>query len=433
MRTSILTAIVVVAAAAAAPAQDVEQMRTLIERQQAQLDRQQRSIDRLRSRLDGDWMDERRAEQVKTLVRDVLADADARSAMLDSAITAGHDGAFFIASADGNYRLNVKGMIQTRYIYSHQENAPDDDDRAGFDIGRTRFGFTGHIIDPSWHYVIWTGHHYNGDAMLLDVYIKKDLGENWSATVGQFKLPLWREYLVSETKQQFVARSLLAGFSGKYTQGVKVEYKDEILHATASFNDGGKNLNKKWNYEDTDAGFTGRVEWLVFGDWKQYKQWESWRGEKPMLVLAAAAHYEWGESGTADVEDDHFRWTADASWELGGANLFAAVIGDHVENGQSSDRIGALVQGGLFINDKLELIARYEWADLDQSGDDTLSIATVGVNYFLAKHKARWTLDLGYAFEPVSDKLHSDFAGYREDSAGEDGQVVVRTQVQLLF
>lgn len=26
-----------------------------------------------------------------------------------------------------------------------------------------------------------------------------------------------------------------------------------------------------------------------------------------------------------------------------------------------------------------------------------------------------------------------EFAGYRKDSAGEDGQVVVRTQLQLLF
>lgn len=401
--------------------------------QQRVIDAQQAQLAELRDRVDERWIDQRREAQVRALVAEVLADADQRAAMLDAPITAGYDGRFFIASGDGNYRLNFKGMVQTRYIYSHQENAPDDDDRAGFEIGRTRFSFSGHVIDPSWQFMIWTGHHCDGETMLLDAYIRKDLDGHWSVTAGQFKLPLWREYLVSETKQQFVARSLLAGFGGKYTQGVKVDYSDDHLHLTASFNDGGKNLNKPWNDEDTDAGLTGRAEWLVFGDWKQYKEWESWRGEKPMLVLGAAAHYEWGESGNATVEDDHFRWTADASWELGGANLFAAVIGDHVDNGQTHDRLGVLVQGGYFISDQIELIARYEWADLDQQTDETLSILTVGGNYFFAKHAARLTLDIGYAFEPVSDTVDSSFAGYRLDTAGEDGQVVLRSQLQLLF
>jgi hypothetical protein len=281
--------------------------------------------------------------------------------------------------------------------------------------------------------VIWTGHHNDGDAMLLDAYIRKDLGEHWSATVGQFKLPFWREYLVSETKQQFVARSLLATLSGKYTQGVKVEYKDEHLHLTASFNDGAKNLNEPWDAEDTDAAVSGRAEWLLFGHWKQYKQWESWRGDKPMLVLGAAAHYQRGESGTPTVEKDKFRWTADAAWEFGGANLFAAVLGEHVDNGKSHDRIGVLVQGGYVLTDKLEAIARYEWADLDQAGEDEHSILTLGANYFFDKHNLRFTFDVGYAFEPVADTLHSDFAGYRTDSAGEDGQIVTRAQMQLLF
>ena len=412
---------------------ELQSLRGRLDAQQELLDAQREQINSLQHGRESDWLNDRRREQVKTLIQGVLSDADTRASLAEGGMTAGYRKGFFLASDDGNFLLRFKGMIQTRYIYSHQDNAPDDNDRSGFDIGRTRFGFSGHIIDPSWRYVIWTGHHNNGDTMLLDAYIRKDLGEHWSATVGQFKLPFYREYLVSETKQQFVARSLLAGLSGKYTQGAKVEYKDEHLHLTASFNDGGKNLNKPWDAEDTDAAVTGRAEWLLFGDWKQYKQWESWRGDKPMLVLGAAANYQLGESGTATVEKDKVQWTADVSWEFGGANLFAAVLGEHIDNGETQDRIGVLVQGGYFITDKLEAIARYEWADLDQDTDETLSIVTVGANYFVDKHNLRLTFDVGYAFEPVPGNIHSDFAGYRTDSAGEDGQIVTRAQMQLLF
>ncbi len=434
MRYLIAMLLIVAGAAAAAPAQTIEQMQALVARQQAQLDQQAEALDRLQSQLSDDWMDGRRAEQVKALVREVLADAETRASLLDSPITAGHDGSFFVASADGMNRLNFKGLLQARYVFNHQENAPDDDDRGGFEIGRTRFSFSGHVIDPSWQFMIWTGHHFNGDAMLLDAWIKKVLDDNWSVTAGQFKVPFWREWLVSETRQQFVERSLLNAFSGSYTQGVKVDYSNERLHATFAFTDGAGNLNRSWDTEDTDVALTGRAEWLVFGDWKQYGQFESWRDdEQPMLVLGAAVHYQEGESGTVTDETDLLRWTVDGSLEFGGANLFAAVVGDHVDNGVANDRIGTLVQGGYFITDKVELIARYEWADLDQAVDETLSIATVGVNYFFAKHRARWTLDVGYAFEPVSGTIDSTFAGYRADSVGESGQTVVRTQMQLVF
>lgn len=417
----------------AARAQSTRQLQQQIQRQQARLDQQAQAIADLKAQLGEDWLTRRRHEQVRQLVHEVLADADARAALLDQKLTAGYDNGFYLGSADGNNLLRIRGMIQSRYVFNTRDDSGGDDSRGGFEIARTRFAFTGHVIDPTWQYMIWTGHHYDGGAMLLDAWIKKDLGSGWAVTAGQFKVPFWREYLVSETKQQFVERSLLKSFSGGYTQGVKLDYQNQDLHATLSFNDGAKTLNDPWHTEDTDVALTGRLVWLVFGKWKQYKQFESWRGDKPMLALGGAAHYQEGESGTATEQTDLFRWTVDGTLGLGGANLFAAVIGDHVDNTSAYDRIGVLVQGGYFVTDEVEVIARYEWADLDLAGDDTLSIATVGVNYFFHKHAARWTLDVGYAFEPVASKIHSDFAGYRTDGAGEDGQLVVRTQLQLVF
>ncbi len=411
----------------------IEQLQAKLAEQQRRLDAQEARISQLVNHNEADWMTERRVEQIKRVVHEVLADAETRAALLNDAIIAGHDGGFFLASEDGNHLLRIKGMLQTRYITNHQNDGPDDDHRGGFEISRTRFGFMGHVIDPSWKFLIWTGHHKDGDTLLLDAYLTKVLNGQWSVTAGQFKVPLWREWLVSETRQQFVARSLLNAFAGSYTQGVKVDFKDDALHVTLSINDGVGGINKTWDTEDTELALTGRVEWLVFGDWKQYSDWESWRGGEAMLVLGTAAHYQLGESGTATVESDIARWTADAHLELGGANLFAAVITDHVDNGVDVNRVGVLVQGGVFVTDNIEIIGRFEWADLDEGADDTLSVVTAGFNYFFAQHRAKLTVDVGYGFEPVPSTMYNTFAGWRMDSVGEDGQVVGRAQMQLLF
>ena len=59
---------------------------------------------------------------------ELLADAGARSSLLQSG-TAGHDGKFFMASGDGNYRLNVSGATQFRYVM----NFLDDDSSSSSD------------------------------------------------------------------------------------------------------------------------------------------------------------------------------------------------------------------------------------------------------------------------------------------------------------
>jgi hypothetical protein len=73
-------------------------------------------VSAMRSQADDSWLNERRAEEVKTLIHDVLADADTRASLAGDGMTAGHNGHFFLASADGGFLLNVGGQIQFRYI-----------------------------------------------------------------------------------------------------------------------------------------------------------------------------------------------------------------------------------------------------------------------------------------------------------------------------
>ncbi|MCA9286162.1 MAG: hypothetical protein KDA22_13135, partial [Phycisphaerales bacterium] len=51
---------------------------------------------------DASWLTEARAEQIRDLVGDVLADADARASLQSSGLTAGWDKGFFLASPDAS-------------------------------------------------------------------------------------------------------------------------------------------------------------------------------------------------------------------------------------------------------------------------------------------------------------------------------------------
>jgi len=438
--TLCLAAVCTLAGAAQGAEPDVQ---AELEQLRQSLAEQREQIRQLRGRVDREWLHEQRREQVRALVHEVLADAETRTSMQEGALTAGHDGkTFFLASGDGRFLLRIFGQLQTRYYFNHTDgpaeaiggDASPDETRSGFTLHNSYIGFRGHVYDPSWRYMIWLGHNTNGDAVLLDAYVTKQLNGQWSVTAGQFKLPFLYEYLVSATRLQFVDRSLISGeFAGTYTQGVMLTYRNDWLSGRASFNDGLSTLNTPWQEATSEFALTGRAEVKLAGDWKQYADWQGWRDQPFFAALGAAVHYQEGEHGTTDDELDDLRWTVDASVEFAGANLFAAVVGCHAENGDDIDQLSTVLQGGYFLTDRVELIGRYEWSDPDVAGEADLSVLTAGVNYFFHRHDLKLTLDVGYAFNPVAATFASEPLGWREDEPGQDGQVLVRSQIQLLF
>ena len=397
-------------------------------------------VARLHDEAGEQWVNDRRAEEIKALVHETISDAQTRASLLTDDAIAGYNNGFFIRSADNNFYLKIRGMIQSRYVFNVRQNAPagQDGDEGGFEIARTRFAFMGHIIDPTWKFMIWTGYSSSGGTLLLDAYIQKKLPAGFSVTAGQFKVPMWKEWLVSETSQQFIERSLLnAKASGSYTQGIKVDWGNDFLRLTGSFNDGTNSLNANWNNDKSHWAVTGRAEWKVFGDWGNYKTFESWQGSDPLLVFGLAANYQQGETGGTDQYPDAFTWTADALWKFGGGNIFVAAVGSQTSGMDSAlgyepgDYYGLLAQGGYFVTPQVEAFARYEFAVPDQDSIDHLSVASVGVNYFFKKWSAVASLDVGYSFNAMSSYWASSGTGWLVD--GSHGQVVVRAQMQLLF
>jgi hypothetical protein len=409
----------------------------LIEALRAEVAALRSTVAEMKAEQSDDWLTEQRAEEIRGLVQDVLADADTRASLLQDGMTAGWDKGFFLGSADGNFLLKIGGQIQVRYAASFQDRAPDgEDDRYGFEVRRAKLKLNGHVIDPTWKYVLnMAADHddagFAGDFNLEDAIIMKDFGGGWELWAGQFKLNFLREELVSSTRQLAVDRSYVnEQFNQDRHQGVQLFYTGDQFRITGAYGDGFGSKNTRAYDPTTANALTARVEWLAKGTWSQFKDFTSPRGSETGLMFGGAVHWQ---DDKYDPSTDFFTWTVDGSLEGDGWNLFAYVVGNHLDEPavSSTDQIGVVVQGGYYFTDDWEGYARYEWSDLDTPGLDDISIVTIGVNRYFAKHTLKWTTDLGYAFNAVPFREKS--IDWRADDQSEDGQIVIRTQFQLLF
>ena len=165
-----------------APTTNEDQSRT-IEELRGMVNSLQHEVDDLKAASNDNWLTQKRAEEVRGLVQDVLADADTRASLLENGVTAGWDKGFFIGSADGNWRLNIGGQIQVRFVYNFQDNSPTDDNRSGFEIRRAKLILTGNVVDPSWTYDV----QLNADQSpaMSSSRTRAGFRKTW-ATVGRF-------------------------------------------------------------------------------------------------------------------------------------------------------------------------------------------------------------------------------------------------------
>src|SRR5690606_11994218 len=95
---------------------------------------------------------EQRAAEIRSLVHDVLADADTRASLLQGGMTAGYDNGFVLSSTDGNWLLRTNFLMQQRFIWNNRDGDGVDGDVWGFENPRSKFILTGHVVNPDWFY-----------------------------------------------------------------------------------------------------------------------------------------------------------------------------------------------------------------------------------------------------------------------------------------
>ncbi len=440
----------------------------------------QSDLDRVRAESSDSWLSNERAEQIKGLVQDVLADADTRASLQGSGATSGYDKGFFIASQDGNFKLTMNMNMQFRFLWDHRDDPPvasptnpgmpttnpTATDVFGFTNQRTALIFKGHVFDPTLTYFaqfMWGANYAN---TLLDAWIGKTLEGGWSLKAGKFRPPFSRGMLVGYTHQLAVDRPLMGYYLciGR-SQGIQMKYQGENSRFTAATFEafepitGAANLGP-WNNTYDSIAFAARYDWLVSGSWSDVQCYTAFSPSETAVLLGGAVAYATANQSlynSPGPQQHDLRSTADATINFEGGSLGASVEMAHLsENPRNQPRVrerdtvwGFNVQGAVFLSDDVQAFSRYQWADSQFSGDDDLSLVQLGMNYYIHGQNVKWTTDIGYSFNQLPATYFtmvqapanatsagisnggSNLTGWTED--GGDGQWLIRSQLQLTF
>lgn len=386
------------------------------------------------------------------LTRELLADAGVR-ASFQAASTAGHDGKFFLASADGGNRLNITGKTQVRYHLNFRDTMPPDKDLTnGFNARRMELGFEG-VVAGEWEYkIVGAFSRSSGAFDLDDATLSRKFDNGLDLTWGQFRPQFLREENISSGAQLAVDTSPMnAVFNQGRSQGLELRHTGEEFRFSGMFSDG---FNAKstayYSTAEADIALTGRADFR-FGDasWKAFKDFTSFREGPVGGLVGAAVHWQTSGqtantrtfAGTAATDTDLFTYTLDASYEGGGWNLYGAFVGRNIDTagGPGFDDFGALLQGGAFVTETTELFARWDavFADDSRAAGQDFHTLTFGANhyFFPGSHAAKLTADVQWFLD---DQVGSGDVVMVNEGIGlaptsQDDQISLRIQMQLLF
>jgi len=348
---------------------------------QVRLERAEARIAELSTSQDSNWLKDKRADEIRELVHDVLADADSRASMLGNG---------------SSTTVNVHGFVQTRWQYNDIKTDGVDTTH-GFSIPRTRLEISGDLYD--WGYMV-SGQWNDGDSFtLMDAYA------DWGGLrVGQFRTPFLKEVLTNQTDTLAAERSVVSNQFGQgRSQGIQYGYETALGGVTVAYTDGFNTANGAG--VQNGYALTGRLDlratdWIGFG--------------------VAVSHNDL-------VTTDYNTWTADATFSAGGFDFTGAYVAtiDDV----NGDDWGTVWTAAYQLTDKAQGFVQYEMGHLE-GVDVDLKIATVGVNYAF-NNNVKWTTDLGYSFNSVDAGWNLGNSGW--NTTANEGETLIRTQLQVKF
>lgn len=436
----------------------------------------------LRARCDEtqQWLTDARSAEIKQLVGDVLADAGQRTLLQGDGATCGFNRNLWVGSADGNFRLFVRGFTQQRFNYDHRNEVTgvpnSTNSEWGFQNRRSRLSIDGHVFDPSWQFKV-EFQSTSGETSWssTDLWVEKRFSDELSVRVGQFKPSYLREFNVAVTASAFADRSSTAVFflPGR-TLGAQATWQGESLRVqatianafevTSNYYESGGLRDISWNSPRiAQYAFLGRAEWRLAGAWEQLTEFTGWRGGE-FAALAGVAGQVMKRDNSHGVPAMYGALTpfvvgatADLSLQFNGASLCTWFAFRQVDPDQvglaAANQYAAVVQGGLFVSDTVELVGRFEYGNADtmpngeapvvaampsNNGYSVFNAVSVGVNWYIAQQRIRITTDVSYAFTGVG-AFADPVANFQRDgtnAAGAfdaHGQVLVRAQLQLMF
>lgn len=387
--------------------------------------------------------------------RAYAAEMKADAALRTSNLAGSNSGLLLAEGGDTSVKLG--GFAQFRYINNFRDNPAngtsghDSGYTNGFEATRTRLEVTGNIMSKALTFKVDSDFSKSGGASLKDAWGQYAFDNGVKVKWGQFKLPVLREELVADVNQLAIDRSIVNTiFTQDRSQGIQAAYEQDQWRVMGAFSDGAGTLNTPYtSAAESDYAFSARGEFKWGDDWKRFADFTSWRGQSNAGLVGAAIHYQHaGNTANSSLTAMHsnlIEYTADFSFEGNGWNAFVAGVGRHFDpkDGESLDDFGLVVQAGVFVNDQIELFARYDgvFADSDYGNglDDAFNTIGVGANYyvFAQSNAFKISADVQYFPDKVSKNAlvtgvsSSNNNALQFDSKGD--QFAIRLQVQLVF
>ncbi len=447
--------------------QQLDLLRQRLDNVQKDTSEMRESLDELKAETQKDWITEERADEIRSLVHDVLLDVDARTSLVGDGLLGGWSDGFFLASSDGRFKLTIGGLMQERFVQSFLRagltNAFDRW-RGGLENTKTRLDIGGHIFDKDTTFLVQAGWGYLDPnaisntpllrigARLWDTWIKFKLSERWSAKLGVFMLPFTRESLVSDKYQLAVERSLIDFRLGlARSQGVEFTWANDDTRVFLATSNGaytlngvsaaGNNPTPPWGIlaQDVEWAFTARAEFLLEGNWSQFNQFTSPIGSETATMVGVAVHGQQGERvGGGNLKQDQYGITADLSMNFDGMSFFISGTMHNQKNITrtipNADWVGYVAQASTYMTDKTELFMRFEGGGVMQNtmGGDDVHILSAGVNWYLDGHGLKVTSDYGWSFGEISAGMQNWMVGWR-GTTNRNAEWLFRTQLQLAF
>lgn len=360
-------------------------------------------------------------------------------------------GPFVLTDDTGEFTLAISGKLQFRYTATLDADGPERLTH-GFMALRTEVKFKG-AAPGGFEYSVTVAFKSGSSAAAVNqATISRSLTDRLELTLGQFKVPLVREYLISSSRQLTVGRSVMnAVFNQSRSQGIGLKFAaSDRLHLAGAISDGIKTKSTMFtSAKEADIALTGRAE-LRLGEagWEQFADFTSFRGGDSGVLLGLAGHWQSsGNTGFTAPAGDIWIATADISVEGGGWNAFAAGVWRRVDldAGGTADDFGAIVQGGVFVSESTEVFARWDAVFPDSmpssvgrtGGADSFTTITCGLTRYLVpeSHAAKLTVDVMWFVDSTADSSslisQSESIGLLESS--DPGEVSLRVQMQLLF
>ena len=415
---------------------------------QARLEAAEARISELSAATNANWLNDARADEIRSLVHDVLADADTRASLQGSGSTASYNNGFTIGSADGNWSLKINGLLQTRWYsdtVSTDAGGVPNADTSGFETSRALLNFSGTIAGDYSYNIRWnlddtelTPAVGTRGADAIDwAYGSWDISDGWTLSAGQMKMQTTREWIINAEDQMAIDRSSNSQVTAFTSTGVSLDYTQDDYRINASYMNGlldspngaGTAVVAGGNYgaNDNSHSWSARGELLLEGNWGQFDQFTSVEGNTAG-TLVGLAYWDTGSGDLPLVPNGQSGWIVDGQMQFDGSNLYAAYSTTSTD-GVPADPNSLTVAYGIYLDSNWEAYARYQSIDPDVAGQIDSEIYTVGINYYLAGNNAKWSLDYSWADEGVNANAQ---LGWQGATALQD-EDMLRMQLQFAF